>query len=210
LEFSNSPPAWNFQEVHPPGDGYAMSVAYGNGTFVMVGLEMATFVSTNGRDWTARIIGEPWVFPNPPTAEYLRLNYLVATSVAFGNGTFVACCGAKDLLVSTNAFWERRPIPTGSGLRSIAYGAGRFVMAGLGGIYASAHVAAPGLALHRTNGLPARLEISGEINRDYVLEQSLDLSNWSDSERIHMSLPKTQRTLDSSSGQAFYRARLVN
>ena len=51
----NSMPAWQFEEVSK--GGYAMGGAYGNGLFVLIGLEMATMVSTNGRDWSGRIIG---------------------------------------------------------------------------------------------------------------------------------------------------------
>jgi hypothetical protein len=203
----NSMPAWQFETVG--GTGYAMSGAYGNGLFVLIGIEMATMVSTNGRDWSARIIGEPWVFPNPPTPEYIRLNYLVGDSVAFGNGTFVVVSQQRDILVSTNAFWERRPISIGPGLRGITYGAGRFVVVGGKNIYASAHVSTPGLAFHGESAGRARLELSGEIDREYVLEQSPDLIRWTEADRFRMPLPNVERVLDISSGASFYRARLV-
>ena len=165
LQHVNSEPVWSFQDVHPAGTGYVQTGAYGNGIFMLVGMEMPTLVSTNGRDWTKRIIGEPPVFPNNPTPNYMRLNYFVGNSVAFGNGTFVVP-GSNDILVSTNGFWELRSIPIDSGSRYIAYGAGRFVIAGGKNIFASDHVSTPGLSVQRERGSLPKLHVSGEIGRE--------------------------------------------
>jgi hypothetical protein len=204
----NSGPGWSFPEVQ--GSGYTMGGAYGNGMFVLVGHEMATFVSTNGRDWTFPIFGE-WVWPNPPTPEYYRMSYMVGDSVAFGNGTFVACSlPEKDILISTNGFWERRVIQIAPGLRSVTYGAGRFVMIGEKTIFASAHISTPGLSLCRQKSGPTRLEVSGQVNREYLLERSPDLITWTEADRFSMPLPKIERLLDIRSPACFYRARLLD
>ena len=208
LQHVNSEPVWSFQDVHPAGTGYVQTGAYGNGIFMLVGMEMPTLVSTNGRDWTKRIIGEPPVFPNNPTPNYMRLNYFVGNSVAFGNGTFVVP-GSNDILVSTNGFWELRSIPIDSGSRYIAYGAGRFVIAGGKNIFASDHVSTPGLSVQRERGSLPKLHVSGEIGREYLLERSPDLITWTEADRLKLPLPKVEWPLDLSSPLSFYRASLL-
>ena len=205
----DSPPIWRFEEVHRAGVGYIRSGAYGNGILLVVGMEMAALVSTNGRDWTTRRTGEPLAFPNQSSPDYLRLNYFVGESLAFGNGTFVACCGVDDILVSTNGIWTKRVTGMSQGLRSIAFGAGRFVAAGGSNIVSSAHISTPGLSIQREVGAEPKLRISGEIGREYLLERSPDLSTWTAAGRSILAEPRTGAALDLNSSALFYRVSLV-
>ena len=202
--------AWTFQDVASPANGYAQAGAYGNGMFVLIGMEMPTLVSTNGRTWATRIIGERQVSPDPPFDDYTQFNYLVGNGIAFGNGTFVVAKGTPNtVLVSTNGFWKKHPTNIGEGLWSIAYGAGRFVAVALKNIYASPHVSTPGLSIQREIDTPPKLEISGEVGREYLLESSTDLSIWSEADRWKMPLPQVILPMNLSSHGSFYRVSLV-
>jgi hypothetical protein len=111
--------SWHWYPV-PTGDALR-AVAYGGGTFVTVGDDIAT--STNGLDWTAN-----------PTR---RTESLI--DVTYGQGVFVAvgwfreAAQLRTILTSTNGLdWSPRLVTTNASMLCVAYGAGKFVAAGWG------------------------------------------------------------------------------
>jgi len=128
--------------------GHGGSVAYGNGTFVEVGIN-AIKVSPDGINWTSP--------PNFPYNYWNSVTYInglfvvpssgiVATSpdgmtwtthtapagqwynVAYGNGTFVAIGPGGSAMTSPDAItWTAQTIPEANIWQSIAYGNGTFV-----------------------------------------------------------------------------------
>jgi hypothetical protein len=95
------------------------SIAYGNGQFVMVGLGGTMLTSADGMSWNQRSSG--------------TTNHL--STIAFSGNRFVVG-GDEVLLTSTNAIdWvQREPPPGFPGFNGfgMAYGNGRFVLAGWG------------------------------------------------------------------------------
>jgi hypothetical protein len=79
LSFSSLPSKYNYNWTHinpSPTNEFLGSIAYGNNTFVAVGLNGAIVVSNNN--------GNSWNSINPsPTINHLY-------SIAYGNNTFVA------------------------------------------------------------------------------------------------------------------------
>lgn len=102
---------WSLRTV--PSLTYSTSMAYGNNTFVMVGMKSSNstiWTSADGIAWTDR-----GTFP--------------VKAVAYGNNTFVAA-GTSQIYTSTNgSSWTPRTVPTGS-WNDITYGNGLFVAVG--------------------------------------------------------------------------------
>lgn len=104
------------------------SIAYGNGLFVAVGLDVidsyvhgAIYVSTNAIDWTSVI--------DPNSIWWLR-------GVAYGNGTFVAVGVSGGILSSSDGLnWVQSNDSSDccSDLEGVCYGNGQFVVAQGGG-----------------------------------------------------------------------------
>jgi hypothetical protein len=106
-------------------------IAYGNGRYVVAGGTGTLFVSTSGTNWTAFSTGTNWL-----------------TDVAFGNGLFVGIGNGNlvspggwanvspgvILTSSDGENWTLQETPfgpaAGTGLNSIAYGGGWFVIIG--------------------------------------------------------------------------------
>ena len=118
-------PYWNWRNPLPHGNDFN-SVAYGGGQFVAVGRGGCISVSPDGQTWTTAVSGV--------TVEL--------TDVVYGNGCFVVASYALNgVLVSTDGrTWTRPAIPASvEWLRAthLAFGAGRFVVAGDIGYVAS-------------------------------------------------------------------------
>ena len=104
------------------------SIAYGNGLFVAVGLDVidsyvhgAIYISTNAVDWTSVI--------DPQVIWWLR-------GVAYGNGTFVAVGVTGTILTSSDGInWSPSNDSSDccSDLEGVCYGNGQFVVAQAGG-----------------------------------------------------------------------------
>src|ERR1051325_7524982 len=91
---------------------------YGNGLFVVVGINGTIVTSPDGASWTARNSGVT--------------NDLF--DIAFANGLFVAVGGTDEtttntiILISSNAMsWTQRPVPAVGPIYAIAFGLGKFV-----------------------------------------------------------------------------------
>ncbi|HNC23132.1 MAG TPA: hypothetical protein PLU52_02920 [Opitutaceae bacterium] len=120
-----SSPYWNWRNPLPHGNDFN-AVAYGGGQFVAVGRGGAISCSPDGQNWTTAISGT--------TVEL--------TDVVYGNGRFVVASYALNgVLVSNDGrTWIRPAIPPSyEWLRAtrLAFGAGRFVVAGDSGYVAS-------------------------------------------------------------------------
>ncbi|HHQ4731020.1 WD40/YVTN/BNR-like repeat-containing protein [Aeromonas veronii] len=110
-------------QAHPPTAIFNSwrGIAFGNGTFVAVGVvDFNSFadISSDGIAWTRR--------PMNVTGG--------VTSIAFGNGTFVALTSTNDVATSTDGgvTWSRRLIVESANWSAIAYGNGKFVAVGVG------------------------------------------------------------------------------
>jgi hypothetical protein len=153
-------------------------IAYGNGTYIMVGWEGFPFVSTNlGNSWF-------WTSRSNLSVAYNGSLPMVGNDITFGNGTFLAASGfmKNGLLTTTNGVtWKRRSAMTNLDIDSAAFGKSTFVGVGPDGIYQSEPVATPvitPLSLSSSNGVD--LVISGEIGRAYRLQTTTDFITWSD------------------------------
>jgi hypothetical protein len=105
---------WHWRNPVPPGETLN-GVAYGNGTFVVVGEAGTVFTSPNGLEWTLGTSGG---------AEELR-------GVAYGNGLFVAVGRYGRILTSPNGIaWTRRESGTADFLLGVAFGNGIFAAVG--------------------------------------------------------------------------------
>ena len=95
-------------------------IAYGNGTFVVVGENGTILTSPDGVTWTIRTSGisTPWLM-----------------GITYGNDTFVAvgCC-ATILTSNEGVTWKQRISGTSSGLYAVTYGNDTFVVVGSNGI----------------------------------------------------------------------------
>ncbi len=120
-----SSPYWNWRNPLPHGNDFN-AVAYGGGQFVAVGRGGAISCSPDGQNWTTAISGT--------TVEL--------TDVVYGNGQFVVASYALNgVLVSNDGRTWIRPVipPSYEWLRAtrLAFGSGRFVVAGDSGYVAS-------------------------------------------------------------------------
>ena len=98
-----------------PTAGRLYGVAYGNNSFVAVGIGGAVAVSTDGTNWASQ---------NSGTSENLR-------GVAYGKGVFVAV-GDHGLILSSDGFnWTTVSSGTDASLNSITFGAETFVAVGI-------------------------------------------------------------------------------
>jgi len=210
------------------------AMAYGNGTYVVVGQAFA-MTSTNTITWTSNSISGSWrdvAFGNGvfiavgdggsirtssdgrswpiPTNSWSNSKL---TRIAFGNGTFVAVGEQGTILTSTNGFsWRKRTPPVATSLAGVAYCNGTFVATGEGGtILQSASVSVPSLAATRDSpGGGIALALAGEIGRSYRIQVSTNLatSGWEDFLAFTNTAP-TMEFLDAEAAnipQRFYRA----
>jgi hypothetical protein len=103
---------WAWRSPLPQGNELT-DIAYGNGHYVAVGVEGTIVVSTSGRDWSVR------------TAEYGSF-----TSIAFGEGLFVAVADGFLYTSTDGITWTNRALPASAHILGLAFGAGRFVGVG--------------------------------------------------------------------------------
>jgi hypothetical protein len=106
---------WTWRNPLPAGIPMH-AVSYGDGKFVAVGYAGTAIVSEDGTNWVARqtsIIGEE------------RLS-----SIAHGNGRFVAVAPHSIVTSTDTTNWFRVSPPTGSVLGTVTFGNGLFVAAG--------------------------------------------------------------------------------
>jgi hypothetical protein len=102
---------------------FLLAVAWGAGTFVVVGNNGRILTSPDGFNWTF------W-----PSGTDATLN-----TVAYGNGTFVAAGSPGNILRSRDAFiWYAAPNPVSTRIDKLVYAGGRFVgLAGAEGFISS-------------------------------------------------------------------------
>ena len=119
--------SWNPVSV-PEGMDGAQSITYADGQFVTAGWD-GQIMSYQGGNWTARTVGD---------------SLTIYTSVAYGNGTFVAVgqsnkSAGKEAAVATSpdgvTWTDRASSVTNRDLLSIAYGNGAFVAVGVYSFY---------------------------------------------------------------------------
>ena len=110
---SNDGATW--EPITTPSGNW-MSICYGNGRFVVVGLNSTNraMTSTDGINWTASAaVGTAW------------------QSVCFGNGTFVAVTdtgtGSRAMTSTDGTTWTLRTTAADNLWKSVTYGAGLFV-----------------------------------------------------------------------------------
>lgn len=120
-----SPAGTNWTEATPSYRDTVNGIAYGIGYYVAVGGVDPFLHSGN----TAAILSSS----NGTSFSYIETNVAVLTSVAFGNGVFVAV-GTDGLVQrSTNATsWVTRPSGVTSRLNAVAYGSGTNVWIAVG------------------------------------------------------------------------------
>ncbi|MGO4347576.1 hypothetical protein AB4Z45_18980, partial [Paenibacillus sp. MCAF9] len=97
------------------------SVAYGNGTYVAVGQGSRMAYSSDGLNWTASsLTGSSFIFRN----------------VVYANNLFVAVGASGKIFTSsdgTSSNWTSQDSTATGLLTGIAYGAGQFMVSGIGG-----------------------------------------------------------------------------
>jgi hypothetical protein len=144
--------------AEPENPAVFADVAYGNGTFVSVGNEV--FTSADGTNWTSRTrqvvpyvtgwgrpdlqgvthgrdkfvaVGNGVILTSADGAEWTLRERPAAplSSVAYGDGEFVAVGGNGTILTSTDGLtWQSQISGTNADLVAVAHGAGQFVAAG--------------------------------------------------------------------------------
>jgi len=134
---------WNATTL-PSSDKWA-SLAFGNGTFVLVGESQSALVSQDGIHWT---------IATPPTAGL--------GVVTYGNGIFVAICGFTctiPVVYSSDGInWQpsNYTLDPDADVTDITYGDGVFVIVGLGQNNTLGAVSSDGINWQATN-LPSAL-----------------------------------------------------
>jgi hypothetical protein len=103
---------WSFS---PISSDYWISIAYGNGTFVTVGLTASStaYSTDNGQTWNPVSLSGSW------------------EGVTYGNGTFVTV-GSGSTAYSTNNGQTWTPVSLSGSWYGVAYGNGTFVTVGNG------------------------------------------------------------------------------
>ncbi|MBU5615194.1 RCC1 domain-containing protein [Geomonas azotofigens] len=108
--------SWSYSTVPWTGGGMLYSIAYGNGTFVAVGMKGTILTSVDGNYWSLAHSGTDSIL----------------NGVSFGNGAFVAVGEGGTILTSPDGFtWSR--VNTGittNTFNAVTYGAGSFVAVG--------------------------------------------------------------------------------
>jgi hypothetical protein len=214
--------------------GYIKAVAYGNGTFAAVGsLSSNVLTSPNGVNWTEQsvpnlpidaenivyangmflAIGSSWIATSVNGVTWTVRSaegFYNLRSLAEGNGLFVIVADNGIVLTSWDGVtWALRQTGTGDNLRDVAFFNGEFVAVGNNGtILQSASFAPARLSVHgRPSAEGFEFDIIGEIGRNYRVQISTDLTNWTDSFSFTNS-QRTTRFLDSSApefSRTFYR-----
>ena len=151
--------AWDAQSTAAFGSNAIYGIAYGNGTWVIVGNGPHVESSTDGVTWTDRTSAAgllatgysvaygngTWVACDSGFYRYTTdlttwasctgESSNVPYGIFWGDGVFVVCCAFGDLRTSTDGitFTTRTSAFTASDVRSGAYGAGRYVIVGAAG-----------------------------------------------------------------------------
>jgi hypothetical protein len=138
------------------------TVAYGNNIFLAAGAG-AIVTSPDGVDWSA----------NASTNNF--------NSVAWGANYFTGVSILNGVATSPDGVnWTQRVPANGNDLVAATFGQGTFVVVGNAGqVLQSAVLANPGLALpSMVAGGAARLAVTGKPGRQYSIQASSDLLNW--------------------------------
>ena len=140
-------------------------ICFVNGLFVVVGDNGLIRTSNNGVSFTTQVSG--------------LTNSL--WGIAYGDGYFVAVGDQGVLLTSTDGVsWTRRNTRTVQTLQKVTYARGTFVVVGGGSAILQSAATTPVLQLMPIAGTTdLQLDLIGGFDRDYVLETSGDLSQWS-------------------------------
>ena len=142
------------------------SVSYGEGLFIACSDEI--HVSTDGSNWVQR--------SNPPDVIY---------GVAYGNDEYFAVGDNALIYRSTNTIdWiEDRWTNGFSQLDQVAYGDGRIVSGGSGGVVVTEKDARKGIYMDiSTSDSFLQISFTSALGRSYTLERSFDLFSWNTSE----------------------------
>ena len=181
--------------------GTIEGAAYGNGKFLILSGQpsevVQVFTSSDGLTFSAS---------STLTNHHLGLSY--------GNGTWVAVGAGGVLSASTDGrTWERlfpQPLPK---LQAVTFGAGTFVAVGTGTILQSGNVESTIVTAKRSaasQGSPGHaLVIEGKVGRDYTIDLSNDLQQWSPYLVLRSDQPLVRVTLTNSPPKdtTFYRVR---
>jgi hypothetical protein len=111
LYSTNNGASWNHGAGVGVGTANLVSVRFGNGAFVAVGNAGQSFMSTDGRTWTAHPLGGNF------------------NTMSFGNGLFVA--GSEEGIIAISpdgATWNFNTTTAAAPLRLSAFGNGRFIL----------------------------------------------------------------------------------
>lgn len=179
------------------------AVTFGQGKFVGFGFS-GIMTSPDGLAWTTRPINFPHAY---------------ISDVFYDNGTFIAVGSSNQshhtILLSTDGTnWTPKLIGPRQGnnfLDGSAYGAGTFVVVGMGSsvVAQSGNVAIP--QLNRLQPGPSgsdTLDIDGEVGRAYRLEGSTNLLDWEAVLAYTNDTPRTRVTTPPTNAvpARFYRA----
>ncbi len=164
------------------------NVAFGGGTFVMVGDNGYLASSVNGVNWSQHLAGVTNIY-----------------GICYGDGNFVAV-GANGFIGSSSdgTNWAVHNSGTTAALERVAFGGGTFVATGDGGVLLQSASTEPALAAKKVGG-GIELDLIGGFDRAYILQSATDLAPaaWSPL----TTLTNGQRQFidpDSSSPRKFY------
>ena len=169
------------------------NIAFGGGTFVIVGDSGYLASSTTGLSWTQRGSG---------TVQHsLWVCYGDTNFVAVGTGGYMA--SSPD-----GANWALRNSGTTTTLERVAYGGGTFVATGDGGLLIQSAPTIPSLVSKRVAG-GIELDLVGGFDRSYVLKATTSLNAPAWSPVTTLSSGQRQFTdTDTSPPRKFYHLEL--
>ena len=169
------------------------NIAFGGGTFVIVGDSGYLASSTTGLSWTQRGSGTSGAI----------------YGVCYGDTNFVAV-GTSGYMASSSdgASWTLRNSGTTTTLERVAYGGGTFVATGDGGLLIQSASTLPSLVSKNVAG-GIELDLVGGFDRSYVLEATTNLNALGWSPLTTLSSGQRQFTdTDKSPPHKFYHLKL--
>ncbi|MBI1841880.1 MAG: hypothetical protein HYR88_13660 [Verrucomicrobia bacterium] len=188
--------SWDLARFSGAPLGSIEGMAYGEGRFLILSARNADLVD---------------VFSSQDGLAFTWVTSLTShhSSLAYGNGTFVAVGDGFIDSSRDGRKWETLYAQPASSLRSVTFGAGTFVAVGMGIIFQSGDVEKAYVTAARAtpNSINPSLTIEGKVGAEFLVEFGNNLINWWNAGAVRLTAPSLQLEVTNAAvGQGvFYR-----